>query len=304
MSGGNMVTITGSGFDAGTNVTFGGVAATLATEPSSTTLNVFAPAAPAAGPVTLRVTNSAGEELVLEGGYVYVAPVTVSSVSPSTIDLSGGWVSIAGTGFTRGIVVTFDHALVPVRTVTPIHVEAQVPAGVPGYVELELAQPGTPTLSVPNAVRRADLTPPVVVRWEPMDSIGFQNVPLSPTLVIQFNEQIDPTSISAVRLTCGSDEVLSSPSLGPDGTSIVLIPSAPLTSTTSYKLSASGVKDPSGNVLAWAEKSFRTVDTIAPTISLEVAGAAVAEGHRLAAASTGISSSSPAMTIRPLSRHR
>jgi hypothetical protein len=74
-SGGTQVTITGTGFVAGTAVTFGGAAATGITITSGTSLTAVTPAH-AAGAVNVVVSNSNGTA-TLAGGFTYTAPGTV-----------------------------------------------------------------------------------------------------------------------------------------------------------------------------------------------------------------------------------
>src|SRR5262249_49659338 len=107
-SGGTTVTLTGSGFQPGAAVTFGGSAAEGNTVNSGTSIS--APPAPhAAGVVDVVVTNPDSQNGALTGGFTYTAPApapTVSSVSPGSGPGSGGTaVTIAGTGFSAGATV-------------------------------------------------------------------------------------------------------------------------------------------------------------------------------------------------------
>ena len=85
-AGGTGVTITGTGFLAGANVTFGGTTATGVTVVSSTSITATTPAH-AAGAVNVVVTNTDTKSGTLSGGYTYVvvnpAP-NVTSIAPNS----------------------------------------------------------------------------------------------------------------------------------------------------------------------------------------------------------------------------
>ena len=82
-AGGTAVTITGTNFAAGATVTFGGAAATNVVVVNSTTITATTPAG-SAGAVTVTVTNRGGQSGSLASGFTYLAPPTVSSVSPNS----------------------------------------------------------------------------------------------------------------------------------------------------------------------------------------------------------------------------
>ena len=105
-AGGTAVTITGTNFAAGATVTFGGTAATNVVVVSGTTDHGH-DAGRSAGAVTVTVTVN-GQSGSLANGFTYVAPPTVSSVSPNSGTTAGGTaVTITGTNFAAGATVTF-----------------------------------------------------------------------------------------------------------------------------------------------------------------------------------------------------
>ncbi|MHB8874563.1 MAG: Ig-like domain-containing protein, partial [Myxococcaceae bacterium] len=286
VGGGTTVLVSGSGFDATSEVFFGGVLATQTAAPTATQVTVVAPAAAAAGPALVRVSNSSGDGADLSGGFVYIAPLTLTQVIPAAVDLSGGWVKLSGTGFTRGLGVSFDGVPAITRNFVGSTIEALVPGGAAGPVTLGLTQAGAAPLVAPGAVTRRDLTPPVVVAWSPLDQVANDAVPLSATFIVSFNKPIDPSTASAVRLV-GSNalDVAGTRSTSADGLSISFDPASPLAGTASYTLLVSGVADLSGNVISSGHRSFRTVDLIPPVVSLSVAGSSqpIAAGTPLAA---------------------
>lgn len=97
MGGGTSITITGSAFQAGATVTFGGTPATNVAVVSATTITATTPSH-TAGSVAVVVTNSDGQAGTLSGGFTYT----------STPDTPTGVVAMAQT--TTSIVVTWNAA--------------------------------------------------------------------------------------------------------------------------------------------------------------------------------------------------
>ena len=86
-------------------MTFGGTAATNVVVTNSTTITATTPAH-AAGAVAVTVTNSNGLSGNLANGFTYLAPPTVTSVSPNSGTTAGGTaVTITGTNFAGGATV-------------------------------------------------------------------------------------------------------------------------------------------------------------------------------------------------------
>jgi hypothetical protein len=79
-AGSTVVAITGTGFQAGATVTFGGTTATNFTVVSGTTITATTPAK-AAGAVNVVVTNSDSQSGTLNNGFTFVAPVPIPSMS-------------------------------------------------------------------------------------------------------------------------------------------------------------------------------------------------------------------------------
>ncbi len=134
-AGGTAVTITGTNFVAGATVTFGGTAATNVAVVSSTSITATTPAG-AAGGVTVTVTNPGGQSGSLASAFTYIAPPTVSSVSPNSgLPAGGTAVTITGTNFAAGATVTFGGtAATNVVVVSSTSITATTPAGSAGAV--------------------------------------------------------------------------------------------------------------------------------------------------------------------------
>ena len=136
------MTITGTNFAAGATVTFGGTAATNVVVVSGTQITATTPAG-SAGAVTVTVT-SMGRAGSLTNGFTYVAPPTVSSVSPNSGPVAGGTaVTITGTNFATGATVTFGGtAATNVVVVSGTQITATTPAGSAGAVTVTVTVNG------------------------------------------------------------------------------------------------------------------------------------------------------------------
>jgi IPT/TIG domain/Bacterial Ig-like domain (group 3)/Putative Ig domain len=142
-AGGTSVTITGSNFQAGATVFFGGVAALSATISSATRIQVVTPAH-AAGTVDVVVQNPDLQTSTLSGGFAYnsIAP-RLSSVSPNTGPAAGGTsVSITGTNFLAGALVLFGTTPASGVTVnSATQIQAVTAASTAGAVDVTVQNP-------------------------------------------------------------------------------------------------------------------------------------------------------------------
>jgi IPT/TIG domain len=77
VTGGTTVTILGSGFQSGANVTFGGISATSVKLVSSTELQAVSPVSPA-GTVSIDVTNTNSQSGTLASGFTYFHTVSLT----------------------------------------------------------------------------------------------------------------------------------------------------------------------------------------------------------------------------------
>ncbi|MFC5345246.1 IPT/TIG domain-containing protein [Brevundimonas staleyi] len=125
LTGGTVVTLTGTDFVAGsTSVTIGEttVAAASVTVASTTSLSFTTPAH-AAGNVAVTVTTAGGTSAAVSGGFTYFAPTpasTLSAISPATGSTAGGTsVTLTGTDFVVGSTsVTIGGTTVAAANVT------------------------------------------------------------------------------------------------------------------------------------------------------------------------------------------
>ena len=132
-AGGTAVTLTGTDFTTGATVTFGGVAATNVIVANATTITLTTPAH-SAGAVTVVVTNPDGQVASVPNGFTFVAPPTVTTVSPVSGPSAGGTaVTLTGTDFTTGATVTFGGvAATNVMVVSATSITLTTPAHAAG----------------------------------------------------------------------------------------------------------------------------------------------------------------------------
>ena len=101
--GGTNVTIIGTGFFSDATVKFGTAAATNVKLVSSTTITATAPAVTSGQQIDVTVHQAGGTSPTGSSDLFRYEPVpTVTNVSPSAVGLSGGSVTITGTGFFAG----------------------------------------------------------------------------------------------------------------------------------------------------------------------------------------------------------
>ena len=139
--GGTLVTITGTDLDGSTSVTIGGVAATSLNVISSTSIAAVTPAG-AAGLADVVVVTVVGNAIG-SGAFTFVAPPTISSVSPATGSTLGGTaITITGTSLTGATSVTVGGvAATSVVVVSSTSVTAVTPAGTLGAVSVAVTTP-------------------------------------------------------------------------------------------------------------------------------------------------------------------
>jgi hypothetical protein len=143
LSGGNTVTITGTGLTGATGVTFGGVAGTSINVASDTSLTVVAPTH-AAGVVDIVVTTSIGSNAnTAADNYTYSNAPFITDLSPASGPIGGGTiVTITGVGFTGATSVTFGGTAATTYTVnSSTQITATAPAHSAGTVNVVITGP-------------------------------------------------------------------------------------------------------------------------------------------------------------------
>ncbi|AKQ66211.1 Muc19 precursor [Myxococcus hansupus] len=277
VAGGIPVTVSGFGFGTAPKVLFGGVEAVIVGEVQDNLLTVTLPPSVAAGPAVVRVVRGDGASAVAVTPFVYAAPMSFVDVTPRTVDVAGGWVTISGVGFHHGLEVRFDGAVASTQANRATSVQAHVPSGGLGHLTLTLSQLGSDSVVVPNAVYRGDVRAPEWERIEPLDTISNTNVPLTSVFDLRFDEPLSTASagLLQLRLHPSGVPVPGVSQLLADGRTLRFTPAESLRSTTYYAVTATGVTDVAGNVARVYTRSFRTLDIVKPTVEIRRLGGAI-----------------------------
>ena len=140
-AGGSVVTITGTNFQSGATVSFGGTNSTAVTVISSSQINAMAPAH-SAGAVSITV-SSGGSSATWAGTFTYTSAPIVNSVSPNSGPVAGGTtVTILGSGFESGAIVKFGAILAASATfISPTQIQAVTPAETASTVSVSVQNP-------------------------------------------------------------------------------------------------------------------------------------------------------------------
>jgi hypothetical protein len=141
-AGGTAVTITGTNFTGATAVVFGGSSATGITVVNPTTITATSPSGTGIADVT--VTTPGGTSAISAADkFTYVAAPTVTSISPTSGQATGGTtVTITGTNFTGATAVKFGASNATGVTVnSATSITATSPAGA-GTIDVTVTTPG------------------------------------------------------------------------------------------------------------------------------------------------------------------
>ncbi|MBB5642526.1 IPT/TIG domain-containing protein [Cryobacterium roopkundense] len=139
-TGGTSVVITGTGFSAATDVTFGGTSAATVVVNSDTQITVTTPVH-APGLVNVVVVAPNGNSA--PAGFTFIPVPVATSLTPNTGPVTGGTVvTITGTGFTGATAVTIGGVSVPFTFVNDTTITFTTPAHAAGLVPVVVTTPG------------------------------------------------------------------------------------------------------------------------------------------------------------------
>ena len=123
-SGGTAITVIGTGFSSGLELSIGGVSANTIALTGATQITAVTPAG-TAGARELKVTNPDGQYVT--GVFIYNPLPTITNISPAS-GPAGTAITITGTGFAAGAGVTVGTNAATVTGVTAIQIIATTPA--------------------------------------------------------------------------------------------------------------------------------------------------------------------------------
>ena len=138
VSGGQTVTATGSGFQAGMTAEIGGT--TVTPSGVSPTSFTFTTPAEALGTVQVQVTTAFGASgLTPADEFTYASLPMISAVTPSGGPVSGGQVvTVRGSNFAAGITASIGGTSVTPSGITATSFKFTTPAHAAGYVQVQL----------------------------------------------------------------------------------------------------------------------------------------------------------------------
>ncbi|HEX2060173.1 MAG TPA: IPT/TIG domain-containing protein, partial [Thermoanaerobaculia bacterium] len=174
-TGGTVVTLTGTGFQSGANVFFGGIAASNVSFVSATQLT--ATTAPGlAGLVAVSVKNPDDQAGSLPNAFTYrgIASFTPSQAQP------GSNITINGAGFETGATVTFSGTAATATVNSSTSITATVPARDPGIVTVVVTNPSSESFSK-GGIFRVLAPPPTVTGFTPSNGLPGDPVTITGT---------------------------------------------------------------------------------------------------------------------------
>ena len=115
-----------------------------------------------AGLVDVTVTNYDGQSAVLEDAYEFIAPPTLTSVTPSTAYVTGGdTIVLNGSNFREGSIVTIGGVEVDISNLTPTAVSVTIPAQNAGVYDVSITDDLGQKATLEKAFTYVELPPAV-----------------------------------------------------------------------------------------------------------------------------------------------
>ncbi|MEO8034602.1 MAG: IPT/TIG domain-containing protein [Acidobacteriota bacterium] len=152
-AGGTTLTITGSNFTSGADVTIGGRAASSVTFVNATTMTAVTPLGliteQATQPQDVVVTLIDGQKATRTGAFTYfVPPLSITGISPPS-GVKGTPITITGTGFTSAVAlsVTVGGVAATAEVIDPVTIRVTAPTHAAGPVDVKLTLGSTTVTS-------------------------------------------------------------------------------------------------------------------------------------------------------------
>ncbi|MDA1259484.1 MAG: IPT/TIG domain-containing protein [Planctomycetota bacterium] len=166
-AGGESITLTGTKFQDGAAVLFGGFEAAAVNFVDENTLAVTTPLA-VPGDVDVSVHNPDGQSDVLNDGYSFTAQPVFTQLFPTAGHEDGGTtVLINGASFAVAVQVFLDGQVLAVTWLSPKLLRVVTPAHAPGAVSLLLRNPVEPDTVVDPAFEFVDTPDPKILAFTP-----------------------------------------------------------------------------------------------------------------------------------------
>ena len=215
LAGGRQVYLIGTGFVSGATVTINGTSCGTLTVDSATQITCTTPANPA-GTYDVVVTNADGQTVTLSSAYLYRAAPTITSFTPNAGALGGlTSMTINGTGFLAGAVVTFDIGGTPAVCSSPSITSTQITCATVAHVaaSVNITVTNTDNQSATSATNYTYQGPPVFTSPSPNGGTinGFQLLTITGSgfdtvngmsILVGGNTCSSPTVVNPTTVTC------------------------------------------------------------------------------------------------------
>ncbi|MFQ5748314.1 MAG: IPT/TIG domain-containing protein, partial [Planctomycetota bacterium] len=164
---GAIVRLTGSGFQPGAWVLFGGVEASSVAFLDESNLDVVAPANDP-GTLDVAVNNPDGQQARAPAAFTFTSVPVLAEIFPDAGQSAGGTtVLLNGSGFDPAMTVTLDRTPATMTWISSKLVRVTTPAHAAGRVDVTLANPLGVPVTLPNAFRFVAAADPVIFDMTP-----------------------------------------------------------------------------------------------------------------------------------------
>ena len=199
MVGGEVVTVTGTNFQDGSFVLFGGVEATAVNVVNSTTLRATTPAA-TPGLVDLSIHGPDGQQVRTSNAFTFTGSPVFNDMLPTAGQATGGTrLYISGNNFSAQTQVFIDGVQATTTFMTTKVLQVITPAHAVGIVDLTLRNSGSPDTVVSDALTFVDNPDPRITSFTPNNGpkaggtlVRIFGVSLSDIAEVKFG--VDPVS--------------------------------------------------------------------------------------------------------------
>ena len=276
------VSITGSGFEQGAQLSIGGEVVapdSMSVAADGSSISVIVLQSDRSGWAAIEVRNPDGTKAKDGIGLIYVTPLEIHAISPDTMPGEGGLdVTVSGSGFAADSLIWIsydtlwnDEDLVPIQqVVSGMEMTFVSPAGPDGYYNFAMKKPFRDPVFIMDGIQRKDVTPPQISGISPYD--GSMARQLNTVITVTFSEPMDKASftpdtlwVEGKGITVDGDFTFTY-----NDTRATFTPFAPLDGSTCYHIYITeGVTDRAGNPLPDDKVTvFCTVDTSPPFVDL------------------------------------
>jgi len=165
--GGQSVTLSGTGFQSGAWVMFGGVESPSVTFTNSTTVVATTPAG-TVGTVDVAIMNPDGQSTRLDDAFSYTGSAVMQALVPTAGQISGGsTIFLAGANLSSDTTVLIGGTEATVLAAGSTYMKLRTPAHAEGTVDIVLQNAGSPDTTVTDAFTYVTTDDPTISDFTP-----------------------------------------------------------------------------------------------------------------------------------------